>query len=52
MDRYNIYFDDELTYSGVPFDTVIDVLNKYNNDRKKPDTELKEYLGKIKIVLI
>lgn len=52
MDRYNIYFDDELTYTGIPFETVIDILTEYNNDSKKLDTESKTYIGKIKIVLI
>lgn len=49
MDKYNIYFDNNLTYANKSFKEVIDILYEYDKDRKKKNKENLTFLGRIKV---
>lgn len=52
MDKYNVYFDNNLTYANKSFKEVIDILYEYDKDRKKKNKENLTFLGKIKVELV
>lgn len=51
MDKYNVYFDNNLTYANKSFKEVIDILYEYDKDRKKKNKENLTFLGRIKVEL-
>lgn len=52
MDKYNVYFDNNLTYANKSFKEVIDILYEYDKDHKKKNKENLTFLGKIKVELV